>query len=126
MVRTGDVRLWVWYGLLAGIGLENKDTMLVFGFALVAGLMLTAERRLMASRWFIMGGLVAFAIFLPNLIWQIQHHFPHLEMLANIRRSGRNVAIGPIGFIGWQLLGMQPFATPICPSRFSPFLFIPP
>jgi 4-amino-4-deoxy-L-arabinose transferase-like glycosyltransferase len=82
MVQTGQLRLWLWFGVLAGIGLENKDTMLLFGFAMIAGLMLTPERRLMASRWFIFGGLVAFAIFLPNLIWQIQHHFPHLEMLA--------------------------------------------
>jgi hypothetical protein len=81
--------------------------------AMVAGLMLTPERRLMANRWFIFGGLVALAIFIPNLVWQIQHHFPHLEMLANIKRSGRNVAIGPIGFIGWQLLGMQPLSAPI-------------
>ena len=123
MIQTGDVRLWVWFGVLAGIGLENKDTMLLFGFAIVAGLMLTAERRLMASRWFILGGLLAFAIFLPNLIWQIQHHFPHLEMLANIRRSGRNVAIGPIGFIGWQLLGMQPLAAPIWLCGLYAFLF---
>ena len=123
MIRTGDVRLWVWFGVLAGIGLENKDTMLLFGFALVAGLMLTAERRLMATRWFILGGLVAFAIFLPNLIWQIQHHFPHLEMLANIRRSGRNVAFGPIGFIGLQLLGMQPLAAPIWLCGLYAFLF---
>ena len=113
MIRTGDVRLWLWFGVLAGIGLENKDTMLLFGFALIMGLMLTPERHLMATRWFIFGGLVAFAIFLPNLIWQIQHHFPHLEMLANIKSSGRNVAIGPLGFIGWQLLGMQPLAAPI-------------
>jgi hypothetical protein len=123
MVRTGDLRLWLWFGVLAGIGLQNKDTMLMFGFALIAGLMLTPERRLMASRWFILGGLVAFAIFLPNLIWQIQHHFPHLEMLANIRRSGRNLATGPIGFIGWQLLGMQPLAAPIWLCGLYAFLF---
>ena len=84
MIRTGDVRLWLWCGVLAGIGLENKDTMLLFGFALIMGLMLTSERHLMATRWFIFGGLAAFAIFLPNLVWQIRHHFPHLEMLANI------------------------------------------
>jgi Dolichyl-phosphate-mannose-protein mannosyltransferase len=123
MIQTGDQRLWLWFGVLAGIGLENKDTMLMFGFALIAGLMLTPERRLIASRWFVLGGVVAFAIFLPNLIWQIQHHFPHLEMLENIRRSGRNVAIGPIGFIGWQLLGMHPIAAPIWLSGLYAFLF---
>jgi len=113
MIRTGELKLWLWFGAIAGIGLENKDTMLLFGFAMVAGLIITPERRLMATRWFILGGLIAFAIFLPNLIWQIQHHFPHLEMLANIKRSGRNVKNGPLGFIGWQLLGMQPLVAPI-------------
>jgi len=24
IIRTGDARLWVWFGVLAGIGLENK------------------------------------------------------------------------------------------------------
>ena len=27
MIKTGDTRLWFWFGVLAGIGLENKDTM---------------------------------------------------------------------------------------------------
>lgn len=125
IIRTGDLRLWLWFGVLAGIGLENKDTMVLFGFALIMGLMLTPERRLMATRWFIFGGLAAFAIFLPNLIWQIQHHFPHLEMLANIKRSGRNVAIGPLGFIGWQLLGMQPLTAPIWLCGLYAFMFGP-
>ncbi|MGO9454022.1 MAG: glycosyltransferase family 39 protein [Candidatus Binataceae bacterium] len=113
MIKTGDTRLWLWFGVLAGVGLENKDTMLVFGFALIAGLMMTVERRLMASRWFPLGGLVALLIFLPNLIWMVQHHFPHLEMLANIKRNQRNVYFSPLGFVGWQILGMQPVAFPI-------------
>jgi len=113
MIKTGDTRLWIWFGVIAGVGLENKDTMLMFGFALVAGLLMTPERRLIGSKWFILGGTVAMLIFMPNLIWMIQHHFPHLEMLANIRRSGRNVAPSPLGFIGLQVLGMHPAALPI-------------
>jgi hypothetical protein len=113
MIKTDDPKLWIWLGLLAGIGLENKHTMLVFGFALVVGVTFTPARRFMVSRWFLLGGLTAFLIFLPNLIWVIQHHFPHIEMLANIRRNHRNVEFGPLGFIGWQILGMQPFAAPI-------------
>lgn len=113
MIQTGDGRLWIWFGVIAGVGMENKDTMLLFGFALIAGLLMTPERWLLRSKWLLVGGAIAGLIFLPNLIWMIQHHFPHLEMLANIRRSGRNVAIGPLGFIGWQILGMQPVAFPI-------------
>jgi hypothetical protein len=113
MIKTGDPRHWLWFGLLAGIGLENKHTMLAFGFALLAGLAITPARRLIASRWFLLGGLLAFAIFLPNLIWVVRHHFPHLEMLATIRRNHRNVELSPLGFMGMQILGMQPLAAPI-------------
>lgn len=62
-------------------------------------------------------------IFLPNLIWMIRHHFPHLEMLANIRRNRRNVALSPLGFIGWQVLGMHPVALPIWIGGLWWFLF---
>jgi len=123
MIQSGEVKLWLWFGVLSGIGLENKDTMLLFGFALIAGLLLTPERRLVASRWFIIGGFAAFVIFLPNLIWQFQHHFPHLEMLANIKRNGRNVKVGSLGFIIWQLLGMQPLAAPIWLCGLYAFFF---
>jgi hypothetical protein len=113
IVRTGNVRLWPWFGLLAGIGLLNKHTMLVFGLAIVLSLLVIPERRLMASRWFLLAGLIACLIFLPNLIWVIRNHFPHFEQLANIRRNGRNVEHSAIGFLGQQVLGMQPAVLPL-------------
>src|SRR5579864_5979929 len=33
ILRTGDSRLWPWFGLLAGLGLENKHSTLFFGFS---------------------------------------------------------------------------------------------
>jgi len=113
IIKSGNVKLWIWFGVLAGLGLENKQTMLMFAFALIAGLLLTAERRWVENRWFPLGGLVAFLICLPNLIWMVHHHFPHLELLANIRRNQRNVALSPFQFIGQQVLAMHPLAFPI-------------
>jgi len=113
IIASGDARLWIWFGVLAGIGLENKQTMLMFGGALLAGLLLTRERRCMLNRWFLLGGLVAFLIWLPNLVWMIEHHFPHLELLASIRRNQRNVELTPVQFIGQQILAMHPVALPI-------------
>jgi hypothetical protein len=112
-VIQGEPRWWVAFGAVAGLGLENKDTVLVFGFALVVALLALPERRLMANRWFLLGGLVAFLIFLPNLVWMMQHHFPHLEQLANIRRNQRNVELSPLAFVGQQLLFMNPLAAPV-------------
>jgi hypothetical protein len=44
-VRTGDSRLWICFGVLAGLGLENKHSTLFFGVAVLAGLVLSRERR---------------------------------------------------------------------------------
>src|SRR5690348_7561927 len=113
MVKTGNPKLWIWFGFLAGFGLENKYSMLIFGAGIVFGLLLTPERRLLANRWLWIGGAIAFLIFLPNLLWNIQHHFPFLEIQANIRRSGRDVPLGPLAFFAQEILTMHPLALPI-------------
>jgi hypothetical protein len=113
MIKTGDTRLWLGVGVLSGIGLLNKHTMLLFGFALVAGLLLSAQRGLLKSRWLLLGGALAFIIWLPNLVWTIQHHFPMLELLANIRRSGRDANFTLWQFWSWQLLMFNPVAAPV-------------
>jgi len=118
-VAQGDPRWWVAFGAIAGIGLENKDTVLVWAFALVAALALLPERRLMVSRWFLLGGAVALALWLPNLVWMVQHHFPHLEQLANIRGSGRNVDLSPLAFIGQQLVFVGPAADVVWVGGFA-------
>jgi hypothetical protein len=113
LVQTGDTRLWVVFGLLSGIGLLNKHTMLVYGFAVVAGLLLTPQRRLLASRWLIVGGVVALGLAAPNLLWEVHHGFPHAELLANIRRNGRDVDVGFFAFWKLELLFMNPVAAPV-------------
>jgi 4-amino-4-deoxy-L-arabinose transferase-like glycosyltransferase len=113
IIKTGNQRLWLWFGLLAGIGLENKYSMLLFGFGIVAGLLLTGQIRLFRSPWIWLGGLLAFLIFVPNLLWNVQHQFPFLELQANIRRSGRNVDLPPWAFLGQELLAMFPLSAPI-------------
>jgi len=75
--------------------------------------LLTPQRRLLASRWLWAGGAIAFLIFLPNLIWNVQHHFPFLELQANIRASGRDVPLGPAVFFVQEILLMHPLTLPI-------------
>jgi hypothetical protein len=113
MIKTKNTKLWIWFGVLAGFGLENKYSMLIFGAGLVLGLLLSSERSLLASRWLWVGGAIAFLIFLPNLLWNIQHHFPFLELQANIRANGRDVPLGPLAFFQQEMLLMNPLALPI-------------
>jgi hypothetical protein len=94
-----------------GIGLENKHSMLIWGAALTAGLLLTRQRQWFRTPWIWIAGLLAFLILLPNLVWNYQHHFPFLELQANIRRSGRNVDLTPLSFFGQEVLSMHPMNT---------------
>ena len=113
IIKTGNERLWIWFGALAGIGLQNKYSMMIFGAGIVLGLLLTSQRRLLASRWVWIGGAIAFLILLPNLYWNMRHHFPFLELQANIRHSGRNVPFGFLGFFGQEIFTMLPLTFPI-------------
>ena len=113
IANTGNQKLWIWFGVLAGLGLENKYSMLIFGAGIVAGLVLTPLRRSLASPWIWIGGAIAFLLFLPNLLWNVQHHFPFLELQANIRRSGRDVPLTPLAFFAQEILTMGPLTFPI-------------
>ena len=113
IVKTGNQKLWLWFGVLAGIGLENKYSMAVFGFSIVVGLVLTKERRAFASPWLWIAGLIAFLIFLPNLLWNIQHHWPFLELMRNVRASGRDTVFTPLGYLRSQVFLMTPFTLPV-------------
>ena len=113
IVKTGSQRLWIWFGVVAGVGLENKYSMLIFGAGIVLGLLLTPQRRAFASPWLWIAGAIALLIFLPNLLWNIQHHFPFLELQRNIRHSGRDVRLGPLAFFGQEILSMHPLTLPV-------------
>jgi len=107
-LRRNDPRLLVWFGVIAGAGLETKHSTLFFGFAIVVGLLHSRERRLLWNPWMWLAGLAAVAIFAPNLIWQIQHHWPTLEDLSNVRRMHKNVELPPLAFLGEQVLMLNP------------------
>src|SRR5208282_1180040 len=122
ILRTGDSRLWLWFGVLAGLGLENKHSTLSFGFAVTAAVLLTHHRREFARPWIWIAGGIALALFLPNIIWQVRHHFPTIEDLANVRREGKNIVLGPLAFAEEQIFDVGYILLPIWLSGLVWFL----
>jgi hypothetical protein len=112
IVKGASPQLWCAFGAVAGIGLENKHTMLVCGFGIVAGLVLSGEARLLRSKWIWIGGIIALAIFLPNLLWEAHHGWPQIEVVRNAQKF-KNVSVGPGGFLLDQLLFLNPVALPL-------------
>ncbi len=110
LLDGADPRLWLAFGLLAGIGLLNKHTMGLFGAGAVAGLVATARgRALLKGRWIWIGAAAAFFVFLPNLVWNIREGFPFFELQAAIRANQRNVELSPLAFLGQQAIFLLPF-----------------
>ena len=111
-IRLGRPRLWLAFGLIAGIGIENKHSMLFYGFGIFLGLVLTESRAAFRSRWLWLGGCAALLLFLPNLLWQAVHGWPTLEFLQ-YRQAAENVPISAFLFIAEQGLLTGPFAAPV-------------
>jgi hypothetical protein len=112
ILKGASPKLWLAFGAVAGLGLENKHTMLVFGFALVAGLLLAGQQRLFRSPWIWIAALLALLIFLPNLWWEAHHGWPQLEVVHNARVY-KNIPISPLRFLGEQAIFMHPLALPV-------------
>jgi 4-amino-4-deoxy-L-arabinose transferase-like glycosyltransferase len=112
IVKGASPRLWLAFGAIAGIGLENKHTMLVFGFGLAAGLLLAGEWRVFHSKWIWIGAAIALALFLPNLIWEARHGWPQIEVVRNAQLY-KNVPTTPLDFLVDQVAFLNPLALPL-------------
>lgn len=107
LLDDGPPELWLAFGLVAGVGLQNKVSMLFLGFGTVVGLLLGGRRDLLATRWPWLGGGIAALVFLPHLLWQRAHGWPTLEFMENARRL-KNVALDPLTFLAEQFRMMGP------------------
>jgi hypothetical protein len=113
IVRTGNTRWWLLFGLVAGIGILNKHSMLIFGFGLFLSLLVTRQRSLLRGPWIWTGAMLAFVIFLPNLLWEIENHWATIEILKNVDRA-KNVHVSWLEFIVQQAFLVHPLGAPIC------------
>lgn len=93
-----DPRLWLWVGATVGVGLQNKHLIGFLAAAVLIGLLLTRQRRLLASPWPWIGVVIAGLIALPNLIWQASNGWPQFEMAQALADRSD----GPLAFVLFQ------------------------
>jgi hypothetical protein len=108
----GDPRGWLALGVVLGLGLQNKLSVLLLGFGLAVGVLLTRQWPLLRSRWPWLGAMGALLLFLPHLLWQAAHGWPTLEFMANATRF-KNLPISPVSFLVAQGDRMGVFAVPL-------------
>jgi hypothetical protein len=112
LARGADPRWWLAVGAAFGIACESKYSVLFFGAALAAGLLLTPQRRILRSRWALAGIVLGVAIVLPNAVWQARNGFPMWELLE-AGQHGKNLIVGPLFYLVQEAAIMNFFLTPL-------------
>lgn len=126
-LRTGNDRLWLGFGLIAGAGLLTKASTAFFGVGLAVALVLLRRDALRRPQLWA-GGAIAVGLGLPHLLWQKLNDWPTLEFARNASEH-KNVALapwdlaiesllqfGPLGGV-LALAGLAVLFRPIQPGR---------
>lgn len=122
IIKRDNQKLWPILGLIMGLGLLDKYSMLLFAFGLVIGLLATSHRKMVLMKWPWLAALIAFIILLPNLLWQISHGWPFFEHMKVLRET-QLVNVMPGNFILDQFLLNGLVSTPIWLIGLYFFLF---
>ncbi|MGP7795630.1 ArnT family glycosyltransferase [Sphingomonas sp. CLY1604] len=109
--REGYDRALILAGLVAGLALQVKYSMLFWMVGLTLGLLLTAERRVLLGPSFWIGAALAAFIAAPSFLWQWAHGFPFLELGAAAK--GKNADTAALPFLANQVLVMNPAFAPL-------------
>jgi hypothetical protein len=110
-LQTGRAGPWLGFGVVAGLGLLNKHSLLFLGVGIFAGLLLSGRQHLRRP-WVWMAGAIAAVLFLPHILWQVRTGWPTLEFIRNAR-AHKIVAATPLDFMSEQVLQMHPLTLPI-------------
>ncbi|MBK0380925.1 ArnT family glycosyltransferase [Mucilaginibacter segetis] len=102
-LNTADVRYLYWLGVAVGFGMLTKYTMAFFTFALIIGILISRERKLLFNKHVFFSAAIAIVIFLPNAIWQLTHHLPVINHMKALRETQLEY-IKPSEFIMQQLM----------------------
>ena len=122
-IKRDGPRYWLWFGVVAGFALEEKYSVAVLGFGMVVGLLLTEHRRVLTGKWIWLGGAIAFLVFLPNFLWNVQNHWPFVQLMHNIKADGRDVVLSPTAYFAQQILIIHPLLAPMWIAGVLAFLF---
>ena len=110
IATTGNARLWVLFGVVAGIGLMTKLTFGVLLVATAVGLLVTPHRHMLRTPWPWIGASISGLLFLPHVVWQVANDWPTLGFVRE--QAGVDWFFPGAASLS-QLLGGGPALVPI-------------
>lgn len=109
IVATDQPILWIWLGIVLGLGLLNKIGVSFLGVGLLVGLLVTPQRKWLTTLWPYLAAGIALLIFMPYVFWNINNDFAHLEFIHNAS-AGKYSSLNQARFVTDQILINNPVA----------------
>ena len=103
LAQTGGTRWWLALGVAGGLGLLTKFSILFLGLSVLIALLLSPQRRALATRWPWLTLLIALALGSPSLVGQIRLGFPVIGQLHDLQ-AVQLARVTPFDFTLGQLL----------------------
>ncbi len=110
LINTQNQKIWIWIGIVLGIGLLNKISVLFLGAGIFVGIIFTNRSWFSHKYIYIAGGLVLL-LFLPYILWNVANNYAHLEFIRNAS-GGKYSGLSAFTFIKEQLTLLNPISTP--------------
>jgi hypothetical protein len=82
-IRSGNRKLWILLGAIAGIACLTKMTLLYIGPGFLVALLLSKYRKDLRTPWPWLGAALFLVILSPYLLWQVDNHWPTLKYWIN-------------------------------------------
>jgi 4-amino-4-deoxy-L-arabinose transferase-like glycosyltransferase len=123
LLKTENPRGWLAIGAAIGLGMMTKYTIALAVAGLIVGVLATRNRRYLKSRWLWGGALLALVIWLPNLIWEFQHHWISLYFLGSIHTRDVQAGLTSTFLTDQLLFNLNPVMLLLVIAGLYTFLF---
>ena len=110
IIQSNNSSLWYVLGIVIGLGLLNKTSMIWLSAGVLIGTLFTPLRDELKTKQPYIAAGIALLIFSPFIIWNLTHDFAHLEFMRNAaqRKYGE---LTPISLILDMILILNPLSV---------------
>jgi hypothetical protein len=130
-VKTSSIKYLYLLGLITGLGLLTKYSVLFFGMSLTTGLLANRQLNIFWNKHTLRACLLTLLLISPNLAWELWHHMPVIRQMNELGATQLS-RITPFDFITQQLvlngasllLWLPGLALLLFSKRLHPFRFL--
>jgi hypothetical protein len=112
VLLRGDGRCWIWIGVISGLATYNRDLIVMLLAAVGLGILTAGPREVLRDRRLWIGAVLALAIAAPNLVYQVTHDWPQLQMAEALKLD--EGSDNRLTFLPLQVLLLGPPQAVVC------------